>query len=294
MSSAEGVPQLTRAGRVLYPPGATFGPRPHPHWEFVWILSGSAMFTQGGDQVQLQPGMALLIRPGPPDSFRWDTRRSTQHGYIHFLEISQKLDLPWPQTRRTSPHDPLLGMLEYIVWLRSVDDGWQTTAQPVLVLLLELFRASPMPAERRYGHLPETLLRLADFVGRQWANNGVSVPPVSVLAHGAQISPAQLARLCRAHVGLGPVGMLNRLRLLRAADMLAGGGLAVQEVSRLSGFANPYHFSRSFRDVHGLPPSAYRDHQRTGVPAASPVPDSLLEFARLVADAELRASRGRP
>jgi AraC family transcriptional regulator len=294
MSSHAGEPHLTRAGRVLYPPGATFGPRPHPHWEFVWILSGSAVFTQGDDQIQLHPGMALLIRPGPPDTFRWDPRRSTQHGYIHFLQMSEMLDQPWPQTRRTSPHDPLLGMLEYIVWLRSVDSEWQVIGQPVLVLLLELFHASPMPAERRYEQLPDTLLRLADFVGGQWASNGMSVPSVSVLAHGARISAAQLARVCRAHVGLGPVGMLNRLRLMRAADMLAGGGLAVQEVSRLCGFANPYHFSRSFREVHGLPPRSYRDQLRTGLPPTSPVPDSLLEFARLVADAEVRANRRRP
>jgi len=276
---------------VLYPPGATFGPRPHPHWELVWILSGSALFTQGAVQVRLQPGAVLLIRPGPPDDFRWDTRRSTQHGYIHFLHMPEVLDLHWPQSRRTSRHDPLLGMLEYIVWLRSVDSGWQDAARPVLRLFLDLFREAPLPAERRYEHLPEPLLRLADFVGRNWAEDGVSVPPVAVLARGSQVSPAQLSRLCRAHAGLGPVGMVNRLRLMRAADMIAGGGLAVQEVSRLCGFANPYHFSRSFREAHGLAPRAYRELLRTSAPTPAPVPDALLEFGRLVSDAELRAGR---
>ena len=291
MSSGNAVPCPTRAGRVLYPPGATFGPRPHPHWEFVWISSGSAQFTQGAERLQLPPDTALLIRPGSPDFFRWDPHRSTQHGYIHFEHMPEALNMQWPRTRRLSRHDPLLGMLEYIVWLRSVETNWQSEARPVLELLIQMFRASPLPAEHRYERLPDALLRLAEFVGNKWAASGMSVPSVAELARGSQISPAQLARLCRKHIGSGPVGMLNRLRLLRAADMLAGGGLSVQEVSRLCGFANPYHFSRSFRDMHGLSPRAYREHLRSGARTSSSVPDSLLEFDRLVSDAELRAGR---
>jgi transcriptional regulator GlxA family with amidase domain len=58
--------------------------------------------------------------------------------------------------------------------------------------------------------------------------------------------------------GLGPVAALERVRLARAATLLARSNLSVTEVGAACGFTDPLHFSRRFSAAYGRSPRAYR------------------------------------
>jgi AraC-like DNA-binding protein len=53
-----------------------------------------------------------------------------------------------------------------------------------------------------------------------------------------------------------------RRKMHIAAQLLQDPEMAVKQVSSRLGFADPYHFSRSFKRVFGLSPEAFRRHQR--------------------------------
>jgi transcriptional regulator GlxA family with amidase domain len=64
---------------------------------------------------------------------------------------------------------------------------------------------------------------------------------------------------------------LRRLRVAEARRLLADLDLPVKEVGRRVGFEDPYHFSRVFRAIDGLSPSAHREAILTSArPAGDP------------------------
>ncbi|MEG0010446.1 MAG: helix-turn-helix transcriptional regulator [Aeromonas sp.] len=87
---------------------------------------------------------------------------------------------------------------------------------------------------------------------------------ISRMAGALHLSERQLYRLCQQHFSLAPMALLQRLRLQRAALLLASRSDSVKEVARLCGFKNEYHFSTAFKRQHGLAPSHYRSQHHPG------------------------------
>jgi AraC-like DNA-binding protein len=254
---------VSGSGVAVYPPGATFGPRRLPDFEFVWLLQGSAEWRYDQGSIALTPNRLLLGRPGIQDAFIWDRQRPTRHGYLHFELAGRLPELPdpalWPLVRTLPDDDPLRPLLLYLQGIGGDRSGsHRQTIKEVLRLLLTLFVAGPMPDRDREPSPPhqEALLH---FVRRAWS------PPAPTrrlsldeLAAGAHVSTGYLSRLFRRHYGIGPVAAFELLRLARAATLLTRSNLSVAAVADDCGFANPYHFSRRFHHVYGLPPGRYR------------------------------------
>ena len=76
---------------------------------------------------------------------------------------------------------------------------------------------------------------------------------------------------------------LRCLRMDRAKQLLLAGELSVAQVADAVGFADPYHFSRVFRQHEGMPPTEYRAQaRRWGVatlPTAEAWPGGYDSFA---------------
>ena len=87
------------------------------------------------------------------------------------------------------------------------------------------------------------------------------------LAQVAGVSKYHFARSFGAVYGEAPVRYLTRRRIERAQDLLRSANLTVTEVCMLVGFASLGTFSRTFHDIVGQSPTAYR---RRGAHAAVP------------------------
>ena len=73
-----------------------------------------------------------------------------------------------------------------------------------------------------------------------------------------RLSPGHLSRLFALHLGSPPLEHHARLRTERAASLLIETELAVSEIGRIVGWADPSCMSRRFRRVHGMSPALYR------------------------------------
>lgn len=80
------------------------------------------------------------------------------------------------------------------------------------------------------------------------------------LAERLGVSPDKLERNFRAELDISPNGYYRRLRLKRAADLLAHSTLMVRDVALACGFASMSSFARAFREEHGHAPKAMRRH----------------------------------
>ncbi|WP_188187261.1 AraC family transcriptional regulator [Nonomuraea sp. SYSU D8015] len=261
-----------------YPPGSTFGPRDARTYEFVWLLRGSATWQWDDVLLPLAPGKLLLVRPGMRDSFHWDPHTPTRHAYVHFT-LTGHTPADWPLVRDlTGRPDPMGGLCQYLLWLSTeCPPGWQTLARETLRLLVVIFVAGAAPADRAPEALPEPVVAMMRAVREHWSD-GVARPiPMRRLAAAAQVSPSTLCRTFRRRFGIGPVAAVELLRLTRAEPLLWQSNLSMHAIAVQCGFTDAYHFSRRFRAIYGMAPTAFRGT------APESAPPSPVESGRLAA-----------
>jgi transcriptional regulator GlxA family with amidase domain len=81
---------------------------------------------------------------------------------------------------------------------------------------------------------------------------------ISEVARRLGVTPAHLTRLFDRHLGVSPLQYYRRLRMEVAASLLINTARSIKEISFELGFANPFHFSRSFSRFAEISPSEFR------------------------------------
>jgi transcriptional regulator GlxA family with amidase domain len=99
------------------------------------------------------------------------------------------------------------------------------------------------------------LLRARDAMDRTFAAP-LDVPSLARIAH---VSEAHFIRTFRATFGETPHRYLQRRRVERAAFLLRETDLPVTDICFDVGFNSLGTFSRTFREILGVSPSAYRE-----------------------------------
>ena len=97
---------------------------------------------------------------------------------------------------------------------------------------------------------------------------------VERLANDVSQSRGNLHRRLRELVGEAPSDLIRRMRLERAAQLLESEAGSVAEVAYAVGFKSVAHFSNAFNGLHGVRPSAWREH------AAAKVADQPVDGVR--------------
>jgi AraC-like DNA-binding protein len=108
------------------------------------------------------------------------------------------------------------------------------------------------------------MLRARDAIDRRYARP-LDVP---ALARVAIVSEAHFIRQFKATFGETPHRYLQRRRIERAMALLRGSERSVSEICLEVGFTSFATFSRTFREIVGTSPSAFR----TDAPPAHDVP----------------------
>ncbi|HSI64264.1 MAG TPA: AraC family transcriptional regulator [Candidatus Saccharimonadia bacterium] len=85
---------------------------------------------------------------------------------------------------------------------------------------------------------------------------------LEALAGAVGLSPYQLSRAFHAHHGVTIPGYLRRLRMNKAAKLMAATDLLIGDIARSVGYASMSAFNRAFiREMH-KGPSEYRESLR--------------------------------
>lgn len=96
---------------------------------------------------------------------------------------------------------------------------------------------------------------LMDYLENNYENSEIGVDEIS-FALG--LSRVHLYRKIKSNFGLSPTDLLRKFRLRKAALLLKKeAGLSVSEIAYMTGFSSPAYFTRCFKDMFGVPPTAY-------------------------------------
>lgn len=128
---------------------------------------------------------------------------------------------------------------------------------------------------------PNDRVRRAMLLMEQHINDPLSVEEI---ARRLNVSTRQFERLFGLATGMSPVTFYKALRLRYGFWLLRNTGRSVTAIAMEAGFADCAHFSRQFRALFGVPPSAARRQGGDGSAAGIAPPLPLPLTARMPPD----------
>ena len=138
-------------------------------------------------------------------------------------------------------------------------------AQPMLLSkITPVMDSSPPPATSSLTHPTSsngavigTEERIAFTIGymKRFMDQPLQVP---ALARMANLSPSHFFAVFKKRTGFAPKDFFIRLKIQCACDLLEATDLCVKEVAAKLGYDDAFYFSRLFKSVNGIAPTAYR------------------------------------
>ncbi len=244
-------------GDVIYAPGGTCGPRVQMDFQIVTLLEGEANVTMAEHTLHLAAGEMALFWPGRRELFRFATGRKTHHTWC---SLRPEFVPPALATacRQAPAKVRLTRRFEQVMELGLSLPRAATERMPGLIESLGLaalheYLFAAAGAEVTTAE-PDALRRAIEWIGAA----GHERTDLPTLAREAGVSPAQLVKLFKRHLGTTPLRHVWTERTRRGVQLLRETGLSVAEVADRCGFQSPFHFSRWVRSLHGAPPRTVR------------------------------------
>jgi len=102
--------------------------------------------------------------------------------------------------------------------------------------------------------IPPRIAEIRDYLEAHYAEN----LNMKTLAASYGMSLPTFNKYFRSVLHATPYQYLIQVRMHRAAYLLAENRLNVKEISAMTGYGSPFHFSSEFRRIHGLSPREYQ------------------------------------
>ena len=111
------------------------------------------------------------------------------------------------------------------------------------------------------GRLQDFYIHEAISFIEQNFQNDISVENI---ADNCGLNRSYFGKIFKKSVGRTPQEFLLNYRMTKAAELLKLTKLSVGDISKAVGYENPFHFSRAFKSVYGIPPREWRnENQKT-------------------------------
>ena len=82
---------------------------------------------------------------------------------------------------------------------------------------------------------------------------------IGELADQMGFTSAYLSKIFKRFTGTTPIKMLTNIRIHNAKKLLKNTNYSIQEIGKKVGYPDQFHFSKTFRKVVGMNPSAFRE-----------------------------------
>lgn len=257
-------------GDVVYEPGGTCGPRIQQDYQLVVLVEGGVAVDVDGHKRELGPGEVGLFLPGKLELFTFATDKKSHHTWcsVHPSLVSAELA---ERCRRAAPVLPVSRRFDQLLELglsMPLTGGAQADGMidALGLAVLQAYLFTDTRQERRATDEPDALRRALAWLGDK-GHGAVDLP---ALARAAGVSPAQLVKLFKRHLGTTPIRYLWEMRTRRGAQLLRETGLTVGEVAYRCGFQTPFHFSRWCKALHGVSPKQLRTQAWSGAQGQMP------------------------
>lgn len=232
--------------------------RPKGAQETIVLLcvGGSGTVTMSGDTYAVSAGTGIVIAAGSSHEYRASETKPWTIWWLHargsdVSELTSTLGGGAQQTLQPRSLDRIVALFDELVTMleRRLSPAQLLAASGAAThLLTRLAADSVLPAD---GSALERAMRYLEAR----VDGNIQVAELAAIV---QMSASHLSALFREATGGGPGSFHTSLKMARARGLLDTTTSTVTEIATAVGYSDPLYFSRHFRRVHGVSPTAYR------------------------------------
>lgn len=228
-----------------------------------YVAAGTGSVVLNGERYELGPGSVFAYAPTTLCSMRTSLQNPMVKYFVCLSgrrapRLLARAELAPGQVRRLVGHGEIRSLFEDLIREGQHAGAHTREICDLLVTLLALKLATTVEESRTTGGLArENFLRCKALVDAQ-AERLVTLEDI---AAAAGMDTSSICRLFRRFQGTSPYQYLLRKKMNLAAEYLVETGGLVKEAALRVGFTDPYHFSRCFKAVHGVPPRNMQKHR---------------------------------
>lgn len=240
----------------------SYGPHARNHYLFHYVISGKGTLFANEQVYDISRGHGFLIVPGQITTYRADEQEPWEYTWIEFdgLRAQESLRLagisgkePIYSAASKEAGEKLKQQMLFIV-----NNG---TADPMRLIGHAFLFLSQLVESSAYRSTQNTR-RLRDFYIKEALTfieaNFQRDITIEEIAEVCGLNRSYFGKVFRETMGESPQTFLLHYRMARAAQLLKETRLSVGEIAQQVSYDNQLHFSRAFKNVHGISPREYR------------------------------------
>jgi AraC-like DNA-binding protein len=229
---------------------------------FIYCAKGRGWCELSGSWHGVKPGELLVVPPEAGHVYGADEKQPWSIYWFHVKgglvpAFLRELDITVESPVVSVGDDPqLLALFEEL--LDVVAHGYNTlqllhASQILAHLMAVMIRDHRNSPQEQPGTQPKIAQTIAYM--RQHLNQALQL---DALAAVANLSRSRYVDLFRKQTGYAPIDYFIRMRMHRACQLLDTTELSIKAVATELGYEDPLYFTRVFRAVVELAPTAYR------------------------------------
>lgn len=243
----------------------THEPNGRYDYYLMYLTNGQLQTLHGGQEVLLEPGMAVIFPP--------------EQEYRYSLVGEEPVQYLWAHFTGSAAAELLqdCGLSGCGIWRTGVRESLQYNFQ---LLREDFIRRGPLMAVSAASHLSAILVetgRLAleesgfsdtplsesiQYIHRAFTDN-ISSADLAAIEH---LSIPRYNVLFRQVTGTSPRKYITHLRMETACELLRDTDLSHKQIAQLTGYPDPHYFSRMFHQQYGISPEQYRAAKKSRPP----------------------------
>lgn len=234
----------------------------HEIYELHFIIKGKAFYKTEKRPFHLEAGNISITLPGERHSLVPAKESIDTAQYIVFFEILGSED----ELLRKQIHHFRATYKKIFIGLEKIPEFSQIHHNRQLqcayhTKALEVSFASILYSAHSQKKSMPNWLNLAIQEMHHNIHSNINIEQICL---HIQVSASHLSREFKHHFGRTPLQYFQSLKIHMAKSYLTEKNLTIYQISDLLGYANEFHFSRSFKKHTNISPSAYRNSTKIG------------------------------
>lgn len=229
-----------------------------PYLSLELVAGGRGSLTLGGRAHALSRGVVFAYGPGVAHTITTHPRDRLSKYFVNITgrgapEALKAAGLAPGACLAVAAADEIQALFDQLLATgrRGTAAAGRIAGLQVEMMLLMIAEAK-VPRATRARQAFQTFLRCRAWLEEHF----LEVDTAEKAAEACHVAPAYFSRLFTRFAGQAPYRFLMRLKMNHAATLLEGGKVIVREAAERFGM-DPFHFSRAFKRVHSLSPTAF-------------------------------------
>lgn len=233
----------------------------YPFFAVLYTISGKCLYETCHQRYQLTSGTLSVIIPGEHHRYACDPNDPMEHIFITFIgsEVKRLLAESTLTERKAFYVDEPRRVKFYMDsilqhGLEQSEYSHKLCCSYLRTMLIE--QAGLIANSEEFVSMSVlTYRRCRKYVDEHFSE----IKSPRQVAQACRINVRYMAQLFKDYGRITPHKYITRLKLNRAAQLLLSSTLHIQDIARMVGFDDPYHFSRNFKKMFGTSPRNFKN-----------------------------------